>query len=246
MKRLRKMLSWHDEDGAASIEFIVTFPLLSLWFVGSFVWFDAFRSNSLTAKTAYTLSDISSRWAADDADPYVYLQDFEDLFSAHKRLLPPRIEDGWMRVSSICYNGTENRVLWSWLGDDTYAAAMADPDDDDEPRLNYLTDETIPSHIIPPMSKNDSVILTEVYATWTPLADWTGFAQTDWANRLVTRPRFRTVVPLAPGENITGYPDAHALICPDDNETGGAGGGGGGSGDGDGDPDRVLDTTPGG
>ncbi|MSU88281.1 hypothetical protein GE300_01455 [Rhodobacteraceae bacterium 2CG4] len=203
-----------DEDGTVSIEFVLTFPLLALWFIGSFVWFDAFRSNSLTAKTAYTLSDIASRWAADDDSPYVTLAELDDLFAAHKVLLPPRIDDGWLRVSSICFNGTGNRVLWSYLGDDTYAAAMADPDDDMDPRIGYLTDETIPASIIPPMSVNDTVILTEVFATWTPLADWVGLEESDWRNRLVTRPRFRTVVPLDPADTIPGYPDAHALVCP--------------------------------
>lgn len=235
-----------DEDGTVSIEFVLVFPLLALWFIGSFVWFDSFRSNSLTAKTAYTLSDMASRMGKDEDKPYATLDELDALFDSHTMLLPPRIDDGWLRVSSICFNGSSYRVLWSYLGDDTYAAAAADPDDDLEPRLGYLTDETIPTEIMPPMSSNDSIILTETFATWTPLADWVGMSESDWRNRLVTRPRYRTVLPLAPGDDIPGYPHAHALICPADEDDGSSDSGDGEDDDDDDDDgdEGTFDVTP--
>lgn len=238
MKLFRKLRqALRNEDGTVSIEFVITFPLLALWFIGSFVWFDAFRSNSLTAKTAYTLSDMASRMGKEEDEPYATLDELDALFTSHKVLLPPRIDDGWLRVSSICFNGSSYRVLWSYLGDDTYAAAIADPDDDLEPRLGYLTDDTIPLEIMPPMSAHDSVILTETFATWTPLVDWVGLGATekDWRNRLVTRPRYRVILPLAPGDDIPGYPHAHALVCPADDDDGSDDGSGGGVGDDGGD-----------
>ncbi len=215
LPRLRRF--GRDEDATATIEFILTFPLLSLLLMGSFVWFDAFRSYSLASKVSYTLSDIGSRWASSDSQPHVTEAELQNLFEAHKRLLPPRVEDGWLRVSSVCFDGADLRVLWSYVADDTLAAALADPDDDVEPRLGFLTDDTVPEAIIPPMSPGDSVLLTETYSSWTPIADWAGFGPTTWTNRLVTRPRFRAIVPFDPGATAfpyPGYPDAQSKTCP--------------------------------
>ena len=207
----RMVVRLRDEDGSMSIEFILTFPLLALWLMGSFVWFDAYRSNSQTAKVAYTMSDMASRYNSVDET------DMAEIFAVHKTLLPNRVAEGYVRVSSICWNGDEHRVVWSYVGDDTYAAAKAayeaDPDNNPIPRLVPLTDAEIPVNLMPTMSVNDSIILTDVYGRWVPLADWVGLSETTWTNRLVTRPRFVTMIPYE-GSGMTDYADRAASLCP--------------------------------
>jgi hypothetical protein len=197
-----------DEDGAVSTEFVIIFPLLTLWLLSSFVWYDAFRSNSLTAKVAYTISDVSSRYEQ------ISVADMTELYNLHKKLLPGRVRDGYLRVSSICWNGTRHRVLWSFLGDETYLAAIADPDDELEPRLEPLQDEDVPLGLMPQMSVNDSIILTDVYGEWHPLSTKAMLPNMTWKNSLVTRPRFKDIVALS--QPLEGYPHAQDVLCPEE------------------------------
>ena len=213
----QRLSNWsQDTDGSVSIEFVLVFPLLALWLGASFVWFDAFRAKSLMSKTAYTVTDYTSRLVRPTQ------AELDRVFLMHKKLLPRRqTADGWLRLSSICWNGTDHRVVWSYIGDDTYANAIADPNDDIDPRLLPLTDDEIPLEIIPSMSVNDSVILVDVYSYWKPLVSWAGFQPTDLNVSLVSRPRFVDILRVVDG--LPGYPFSDAdgdgidfQLCPDD------------------------------
>ncbi|MEO0427514.1 MAG: hypothetical protein AAFR84_13925 [Pseudomonadota bacterium] len=219
------------EKGSIAFEFVIAGPLLILLFFGAFAAFEAFRTYTQVAKVAYTLSDVSARFLSVD-DPTM-----EQIFGIHKRLLPARVSDGFVRVSSICFNGDSNRVVWSYLGDDTYLEAIADDSDDIDPRLLPLTDDEIPTGIIPVMSDNDSIILTEIYASWTPISPVGSLAPLTFAHQLVARPRFAAMVPYDGG--TAGYPDAEATLCPEDEEIEIGGPTGGGEPD-DADADSVF------
>ncbi|MEM7526771.1 MAG: TadE/TadG family type IV pilus assembly protein [Pseudomonadota bacterium] len=208
----------HDV-GNLSLEFVITAPLLILLFFSCIAVFEAFRTYSQIAKVAYTVSDIASRFRPTEARPALVNADMQALFDMHKTLLPARIGDGWVRVSSICWNGDSHRVVWSYLGDDTFAAADADPDDDLEPRLLPMTDDDIPADIMPIMSTNDSIILTEIYASWTPISPVGKLDPLSFRHQLVTRPRFAQLLPFDVTE-IVGYPDAAATLCPEDDDGG--------------------------
>ncbi|MEM8657134.1 MAG: TadE/TadG family type IV pilus assembly protein [Pseudomonadota bacterium] len=209
---LREKLSRliRNEEGAVSVEFVLVFPILALWLGASFVWFDAFRAKSQMSKIAYTISDIASRFDDETTEA-----DLEELFLTHKLLLPQRrTSEGWLRVSSICFNGTDYRVLWSYLGDDTYLEAIADPDDEIDPRLLPLSEADIPLNLMPTMSDNDSIIMTDVYSYWEPIVSWAGFEPTDLNVSLVERPRFFRIIPVVGG--LAGYPNAdEGTLCPE-------------------------------
>ncbi|MEM7530435.1 MAG: TadE/TadG family type IV pilus assembly protein [Pseudomonadota bacterium] len=202
------------DGGSLSFEFVITAPVLILLFFGAFAAFEAFRTYSQVAKVAYTLSDIASRFRPSATEPALVDADMQQIFGMHKRLLPARVTDGWVRLSSICWNGDSHRVVWSYLGDDTYLEAIADPGDDIDPRLLPMTDDDIPLDVMPPMAENDSVILTEVFANWTPISPVGNLDPLSFTHQLVARPRFVAMIPYDVTE-ITGYPDADASLCPD-------------------------------
>ncbi len=191
--RFRRLMN--DEAGTVSVEFVVAFPLLMLWLAGSFVYFEAYRSNSLTGKVAYTVADITSR--------YTEVTDTElaALYDVQKKLLPNRVSEAWMRISSICKLGTSYEVLWSYVGDDTSTDAGLPP------RLSDLTSASVPDAIMPVMEDHDTVILVEMYASWQPVMDWVGLSPLVWTSKLVSKPRST--------QYITHDPEGPETVCPD-------------------------------
>lgn len=188
-----------SERGTVTVEFVILFPLLIAWFLGSFIYFDAYRSKTLTAKVAFTISDLFSRETdiIDDARA-------RQFYDVQERMMPRRIEQSWIRVSSICYRErvesgvvveSEYRIHWSTVFDDHY-----DEDAGELPNIvRYEDDTEIPVNLMPLMADGDSIIFTEVFAVWEPIArQWAGYmglSELTWAQRVTERPRFLTVLP---------------------------------------------------
>lgn len=201
----RLKLAAKDEDGTLTVEFIVMLPLLAFWFIGAITFFEAYRSNSLTAKVAYTISDIASKYGEGDtlASQSITQADLEELFQIQQRMMPRRASRGNMRISSVCWfedddptdgSGTdesEYRILWSWVGDTSASA---------EPNLVPLTTDDIPTSIMPIMGDETTVVFVEVFANWEPISEMGGILKPlTWSNRLTERPRLRPEgIPFAP------------------------------------------------
>jgi len=145
-----------DEDGVISVEFILTFPLLIMWLLGSFIFFDVFRSYARTEKVAYAISDATSLLTSVDTAM------LDDFWTVQQQMLPPRTTRRAMRISSICWRDNQYRIMWSYArhGDDT----QIDP-------LQDTLEDQVPVPIMPILADGDSIILTEVYAEWVPLSD---------------------------------------------------------------------------
>lgn len=203
------------DDGSITVEFVVMLPLLIFWFLGALTFFEAYRANSLVSKVAYTISDITSKYGEQpivyDSDGNViddprgiYEQDLEELYQIQQRMMPRRVSRGVLRISSICYfedndsdDDPTHRVLWSWVGDS--GEINADTDE--------LTDDTIPVGIMPIMANQDTVILTELFARWTPVSELGGFMKPlVWTNRVAERPR---LMPLG----MPYFPDHLDTVC---------------------------------
>lgn len=197
-----------EESGTITIEFVIVFPLLVAWFLGSFIYFDAYRSNTLSAKVAFTISDLMARSnQVTPADMALY-------YDVQERMMPGRISESYLRISSICYREREvagvtegeYRLHWSDVHDDYWDSSSGLPENVEK----YTDDADIPVALMPLMADGDSVILTEVFAVWTPIAEqisgYMGLERSIWTNRLVERPRFVTVIPHS-GEN-------NSNICP--------------------------------
>ena len=195
-----------DESGNISIETVIVIPLLLFLTTGGLTYWNAFNSNSRTAKVAYTMADIMSRHDAVDST------DMEYLYELQNKLLPGNVLERSVRISSICLEDGEYKVLWSYskAGQDTQA-------------LPALKQEDVPIGIMPTMAPQDSIILVELSGSWTPQFLNVGLSGATWENALVIRPRFVKIIPhtvLNPSK-----------ICPVD-PTGGSGGSGGTTGPG--------------
>ncbi len=162
-----------DEKGSMTVEFVIVLPLLMLWFVGSFVWFQTYRNYSHAEKASFAIADIMSRQTE---VTNAFIDDLQPLFG---RLQPRASAGQWVRVSSIKYDDEDGyQVLWSHNAD---GGAL-------------LTDETMLTELLPEMMDGDTIILTETYVPYRPMVDWVGIPMLTWANRVVTRPRYVTSV----------------------------------------------------
>lgn len=167
-----------DEEGVITIEFVIYFPLLLLLLAMSFLFFDAYRSNAKTEKVAYAVADIMSRYeTVDDAD-------LDYLVALNQKMLPPRLDSRAIRITSICFEDDQYKVLWSH--------AVADASVGEYPPL---TDATLPIDIMPRMEAQESVILTEVQARWSPISNIGNLPKMMWQNALVNSPRFLQFIP---------------------------------------------------
>lgn len=167
-----------DEGGSISIEFVIVMPLLLFLVTGGLAYWDAFHSNTQTARVAFAINDIMSRHELVDNTDMTYLYDLE------LKMLPPDLDETTLRISSVCFNGTGHRVMWSYR---QHAEGATDP--------GALLDEQIPVSILPAMVAQDSVILTEVSARWEPHFLNVGIGSQRWQSALVTRPRFKKFIP---------------------------------------------------
>jgi len=166
-----------DERGSISIEFMIVMPLLLFLTTGGLAFWDAFQSNSKTAKIAYAVSDIISRYDVVDDSDMAYLYSMED------KMLAPDLDRRSLRISSICFENGNYRVLWSYTSSSN-----------DIPGPGALKDADIPVRILPTMAPQDSVILTETEARWQPHIN-VGVGSMIWRSALVSRPRFVKVIP---------------------------------------------------
>ena len=179
--RLRAFLT--DERGNISMETVIVFPLLFFLATAGLTYWNAFNSNSRTAKVAYVVSDIMSRHNAVDGTDMALVED------VHDKMLPGDVDRRRLRVTSICFEDGAHRVLWSFS-----------TSSDDTTDLLPLVDNALPAEIInimPSLASQDSVIVTEQEARWTPHFLNVGLGEYTWRSRLVTRPRFVKIIPHA-------------------------------------------------
>ena len=169
---MRRFLA-RDEEGTVTIEFLLTFPLLVLWLLGSYVFFDVYKSESKASKAAYAVADILSRQEG------VNHAELNDYFTLLDRLLPRASDDKWMRVTSISWDPAEEAyfVNWSW----------ARSPGDTIPTLDDLSGI---ADFLPAIAEGDSVIMLEVEVPYTPIISSVGMNDLKWTPRVVVRPRF--------------------------------------------------------
>lgn len=159
----------NDEQGTMTVEFVVVFPLLMLWFIGSFVFFQTYRNYSHAEKASFAIADIMSRQTEVDSD---FIDELKPLFEG---MQPRPSANQWMRVSSISFDEDDGyEVLWSRAVGGGEA----------------LADASTMTEFLPEMIDGDTVILTETYVPYRPMVDWVGIPELTWGNRVVSRPRY--------------------------------------------------------
>ncbi|MEM8791738.1 MAG: TadE/TadG family type IV pilus assembly protein [Pseudomonadota bacterium] len=167
------------EGGQISIEFAILMPLYAFVLVGSFEFWDAFRSSSQTAKVAYAASDIASRVNTFNDDEAQRIADVVD------KMLGVDLDQRRLRISNICFEDNRYAVQWSAPYTTVDVTEPFEPITDDD----LLTADGDPLPFLPTMAPQESIILVELIARWRPAFN-VGIGAQTWRFELVTRPRF--------------------------------------------------------
>lgn len=176
--RLRRFR--HSEDGSIIAEAVMMFPTLFAATLATFVFFDAFRNQSVNLKAAYTISDAVSRETEMITNTYLI-----NLWNMHRFLTDsPTLTK--MRVSVIQYeedSGDEagegdHRVVWS--------RAKGGGEDFNDTALSTIG---ISADDIPPMPPGEVLIFVQTSVDYAP--DFSiGLESFKFENAVFTRPRF--------------------------------------------------------
>lgn len=173
-----------DTSASVTVEAVMILPLLMAWFVGSFVFFDGFKNRNTALKATYTIGDIlSRRLNAADAD---LVENLQELYDA----LAYTTGSSAIRLTSLGWDGTNHRVLWSASSKNT---------------LSVQTEAKVQTQAfkdrIPLMAIGETVILVETFTDYNP-AFYVGWSHRVFENFVVTSPRFASCLPWDDGVNV--------------------------------------------
>jgi hypothetical protein len=160
-----------DETGSITVESMLILPILIWCYLGTFVFFDGFRAQSINIKAGYTLGDTLSRETG-----YVTPEYMDSLFSL-QQFLVDTVEPVQLRITVFRYTASDDsyRVRWSQARGGATALTTAG--------LGTLRD------FLPDMADNDIAILTETWVGYEPAFD-VGIQPFTFSDLVVTRPRF--------------------------------------------------------
>ena len=163
-----------DEEGTIIAEAVVMFPLLFATVIAMFVFFDAFRHQSMSLKAAYTISDAISREGEDRSINSDYVV---NLWRLHKFLSrSPSLTR--LQVSLIQFDEVDGHsVVWS---DERGGYGKLEQGD-----LDILVSD----NKVPIMPHFGSLILVQTTVNYTP-AFSIGLTSFHFENTIFTSPRF--------------------------------------------------------
>ncbi len=167
----RLRLFRQDVKGTLSVETVIIFPMLGWAYIAMFIYFDAFKAQTINLKAAYTISDLLSR----EINPVNmdYLNGMNKVYD----YLTYSSDPTWIRVTVVKWSNDDNAFHVQWS-----KATKSRPS---------ITDDTIAliSNQIPTMPESDSVIVVETNMTYEPAFN-VGLSSFSMKNLVVTRPRF--------------------------------------------------------
>jgi len=170
---------WSDERGASALETIILTPVLIWLYVGSFVFFDAFRTYNSSVKATYAMADLLSR-----QQNTVFLSDIEGYAHAFENLVRNN-GDARVRVTQIIYTAATD----SLSVDCSFAT-------NGEARL-FTPDLANLEGLLPEMVNAERLILVETFIPYRTAFD-IGIDLITFRNFTFTRPRFAGKVPFDP------------------------------------------------
>lgn len=188
MKNFALSKFFRDETANMTIEFVVILPLLILWYIGTLVFFDAYKSRMQADAAAFTIADIMSRFEATPSNPGIEMTDIDELLLLRTSILPSVPPGGWLRFSSIHYNGDNglHEVRWSCVATGGLVLELETAD--------------IPVAALPLMLNDEVIIMVESTVPYRPLVDWVGIAERTWLTRAIVSPRFEEEILMLVGE----------------------------------------------
>ena len=165
-----------DERGSISVEAVIILPILLWVWLATFVFFDAYRANSVNLKAAYTITDAISR----------QLQAVDDTFMDNMQVMlgrlnePNRATD--MRITQIRYDEDNDRYQRVW----SKARGGVQPYTEAEV-------EALKSRL-PIMPDKDQITLVETWTEYDPLFGDFALTEFDMSTFIFTRPRFTSEI----------------------------------------------------
>lgn len=153
MSRLRRLRS--SESGGLTVEAVLVLPLLLWVYLASFIFFDAFRAQSLNDKAAFAIADAMSRETRSINGTYI--NTMRDLHRAMTfSRLPSKI-----RISVLRYDADDDShyVVWSHARGPNFSNL----------ENGDLTSANGVAAAIPMMSDNERIILVESQIPYEPI-----------------------------------------------------------------------------
>ncbi|MBT0958793.1 pilus assembly protein [Alphaproteobacteria bacterium KMM 3653] len=165
-----------DTRGSLSVEAALIMPLLTWLYVGSFVWFDAFRTQNANLKASYTIADMLSR-QTDTLDSN-FMEGLNTVFD----YLTSSNHPTYLRMTTIqCVSACADEAARDLQVLESYATGG-------RTRL-YTADMASYKSKIPFMVDGDTIILVESFMAYEPMFN-VGLSARSFENYIVTRPRF--------------------------------------------------------
>ena len=169
----------HDTNASIAVEAALIIPLLAAWFVGSFVFFDAFKSRSTALKATATIAEVLSR-RTEDVTP-IYLDNLHELYET----LALTENSSALRVTMIEWKDGEHGVIWSHSSNETANGLQT-----------TQTQQSDFAQRIPIMSEGEQVILVETFQDYNPAFN-VGINHNVWENFVITSPRYASKLGFA-------------------------------------------------
>ncbi len=162
-----------DEEGSIIAEAVTMFPTLFACVIAMFVFFDAFRNQSINLKAAYTISDALSRESEYIDNTYMV-----NTWRLHRFLTnSPTLTQ--LRVSVIQYDEDDDKHTVSWSASKGGIGELT----------NSALNSMVADEQIPVMPDGETLIIVQTAVNYTPVFS-IGVESFNFENMIFTRPRF--------------------------------------------------------
>jgi len=176
MKLAMRLAGWargfrDNTRGSLTAEFAIIMPLLFWAYGASYVFFDAYRQQSVNLKAAYTIGDLISRETQPINPDYI-----DSMYELTKLLI--RSESPLaMRVTVLRWDQEDAKYYLDWSQKRGWVSEISDS------MVQSVAEK------LPTMPDEERVILVETWNTWK--APFTvGLGEQSLENFVFTRPRF--------------------------------------------------------
>ncbi|MCF6305175.1 MAG: pilus assembly protein [Rhodobacteraceae bacterium] len=165
-----------DTGGSVTVEFVIWFPVLMFWLLGTIVFFDAFKARGNISAANATVADIISR-NSEISDDYVTL-----LYNLQTAMLP-RTSGNGLRISSIHFSvdPTVPSDPGSYSVDWSAIAGAATIE---------LVDADIDFASLPNMYDGETILFIESSVPFVPLTTYLGVTFRTLRNEIAISPRY--------------------------------------------------------
>ncbi|HKL70606.1 TadE family protein [Salibaculum sp.] len=175
--RIASRLRGHrrNDEGSVVIEAVFVLPLLFFAVLGTWVFFQAFRAQSINVKAAYTVSDTLSRRGGE----YVTSEYMDSIWNLH-RFVTESNHDTDLRVSLIAWDPDDEEYFVCWSEARGGQSALT----------NGGLDSYVAADRIPGLPAGEALIMVETRVAHEPIFSAGGDLAMWFEDMIVTSPRF--------------------------------------------------------